>query len=286
MNNDYLIRSATSSTPEDLFAELFTQVFGIEKVPLLASEFPVDDIYGGSRYIDFALRTLDERVAFEIDGLTWHVPDAERIAKYEDDLLKQNSLVHQGWRVFRWTDRQIAEEPEQVTEQLALFLERIPGLLAFDDFLPRQHGQVLELRPHQEEALEALARLRAEGNTIALLTHAQGAGKTVTALADARRIGGRTLFVVHTRDLVHQAADQLHKHWPEVTTGLFMDDDHDTESHNLVGTVQSLARHLSRFAPDDFDYLIVDEAHHATADSYQRLLRYFHPRFTLGLTHA
>ena len=277
-------RSASSSVPEDLFAELFTQVFGIEKVSLLTPEFPVEDIYGSSRFVDFALRTLDERVAFEIDGLIWHVPDADRISKYEDDLLKQNSLVHQGWRIFRWTDRQIASEPEQVKEQLALFLERIPGLLAFDDFLPRQHGQVLELRPHQEEALEALARLRAEGNTIALLTHAQGAGKTVTSLADARRIGGRTLFVVHTRDLVHQAAEQFRKLWPQVTTGLFVDEDRDTESHNLVGTVQSLARHLGQFAPEHFDYLIVDEAHHATADSYQKLLRYFHPRFTLGLT--
>ena len=92
------------------------------------------------------------------------------------------------------------------------------------------------------------------------------------------------MFVVHTRDLVLQTVEQFRKLWPEVTTGLFMDDTHDAESHNLVGTVQSLARHLGRFVPEDFDYLVVDEAHHATADSYQKLLRYFHPRFTLGLT--
>jgi hypothetical protein len=89
-------RSATSSTPEDLFAELFTQVFGIENTRLLVPEFPVEDIYGGSRYVDFALKTIDERVAFEIDGLMWHVPDAARITEYEDSLLRQNSLIHQG----------------------------------------------------------------------------------------------------------------------------------------------------------------------------------------------
>src|SRR6516162_7855129 len=131
-------RSTTSSRPEDLFVELFTQVFGVENVRLLTPELAVEDIYGGCRFIDFALRTVDERVAFEIDGLTWHVPDAERIAEYEDQLLRQNSLVHQGWRVFRWTDRQIADDPERVKEQLALFLESLPGLLSFDDFLPRQ----------------------------------------------------------------------------------------------------------------------------------------------------
>src|SRR5437764_8025498 len=131
MENSHSPRSQTSTTPEDLFAELFAQVFGVEHARLLTPQFPVEDIYGRSRYIDFALRTTDERVAFEIDGLTWHVPDSERIADYEDGLLRQNSLVHQGWRVFRWTDRQIADDPEQVKEQLVLFLERIPGLLAF-----------------------------------------------------------------------------------------------------------------------------------------------------------
>jgi superfamily II DNA or RNA helicase len=129
-----------------------------------------------------------------------------------------------------------------------------------------------------------LERLRVDGNTIALVTHAQGSGKTVTSITDARRIGGRTLFVAHTRELVLQARSQFVKLWPDVTTGLFLDETRETEEHNLVGTVQSLTRHLILFAPEDFDYLIIDEAHHATAESYQKLLRYFRPKFTLGLT--
>jgi superfamily II DNA or RNA helicase len=237
--------------------------------------------------VDFALKTVDGRVAFEVDGLMWHVPDtsdAERVDQYEDQLLRQNSLVHEGWRVFRWTDRQIAQEPEKVKEELALFLERVPGLLAFEDFLPKQHGEVIELRPHQEEALESLERLRSQGNTIALVTHAQGAGKTVTAITDAHRFGGRTLFIAHTRELVLQARDQFNRLCPEAETGLFIDDTRDTDAQHVVGTVQSLSRNLNQFRSGDFDYLIVDEAHHATGDSYQRILRYFQPRFTLGLT--
>jgi superfamily II DNA or RNA helicase len=277
-------RSATSSTPEDLFAELFAQVFGVEHAAKLAPQYPVEDIYGGSRFVDFALRTVDECVAFEIDGLAWHVPVAESIDQYEDQLLRQNSLVHQGWRVFRWTDRQVSDDTENVKEQLALFLERVPGLLSFDDFLPKQHGQVLELRPHQDEAIQALEQLRLEGNTIALLTHAQGAGKTVTAITDARNLGGRTLFLAHTRELVFQARDQFRKVWDGATTGLFLDESRETDKDNIAGTVQSVSRSLTQFLPEDFDYLIIDEAHHATAESYQKVLRYFRPKFTLGLT--
>jgi superfamily II DNA or RNA helicase len=263
---------------------LFVQAFGLEKAQLLFPEYPVEDIDGGARYIDYALRTTDEKVAFEIDGLQWHHPDAVSIAKYEDDLLRQNSLIHEGWRVFRWTDRQIAREPERIKEQLYLFLQRIPGLLAFDEFLPRQRGEVLELKPHQEEAHAALARLREEGKTIALLPHAQGAGKTVTAILDAKRLGGRTLFVVHTRDLVTQAYEKFRELWPEETTGLFFEGVHDTDAHNLVASVQSLSKHLSDFAPDAFSYLIIDEAHHARAETYGRVLKYFNTRFILGLT--
>ena len=52
-----------------MFAELFTQVFGVEKTQFLTPQFAVTDIYHGSRFVDFALRTRDERIAFEIDGL-------------------------------------------------------------------------------------------------------------------------------------------------------------------------------------------------------------------------
>ena len=178
-------RQALSSGPEDIFVDLFVQVFGLEQVQKLTHDYPAEDIYGGGRFIDFALRTVDEKIAFEIDGLTWHLPGAVSVEKFEDDLLRQNSLVHQNWRVFRWSDRQLQEDPERVKEELALFLERISGIFSFDDFLPQQLGDLidLELRPHQEEALATLAAMRAEHKTIALLTHAQGTGKTIVAIA-------------------------------------------------------------------------------------------------------
>ena len=277
-------RQATATAPEDIFVELFAQVFGIERVQMLVHEYPVEDIYGGGRYVDYALQTADVKIAFEIDGLAWHLPNAVPVEKFEDDLLRQNSLVHQGWRVFRWTDREIALQPERVKDELGLFLERVSNFVTLDDFLPHQLGGILELRPHQDEALASLTSMRDEGKTIALLTHATGTGKTVVALSDAKRLGGRTLFLAHTQPLVQQAYDKFVELWPEVDTGRFFSPFRESDSRNVVGSIQSVSRHLSDFSPTSFDYLIIDEAHHATSQTYRRVLGYFQPRFVLGLT--
>jgi superfamily II DNA or RNA helicase len=277
-------RQGIASAPEDVFVELFAQVFGLEKVQMLAHEYPVEDIHGGGRSIDYALRTADEKIALEIDGLTWHLPGVITVEKHEDDLLRQNSLVHQGWRVFRWTDRELLNEPDRVKEQLALFLESIPGLLSFDDFLPKQSGEVFELREYQKDALDSLEQMRQDGKTIALLTHAQGAGKTVVAISDAKRLRGRTLFVAHRRELVTQAYDKLRELWPEASTGLFMGDVRDREEQNIVASIQSISEHLNDFPAAAFQYLVIDEAHHAAAKTYKQVLGYFRPRFVLGLT--
>jgi len=277
-------RQGISSAPEDLFVELFAQVCGIEKVQLLVHDYPVEDIYGRGRFVDYALQTADEKIAFEIDGLTWHFPGAITLEKFEDDLLRQNSLVHKSWRVFRWTDRELAQEPERVKQQLELFLERVSGFVSFDEFLPQQLGEVVELRPHQEEAMASLAKMRTEGKTISLLTHATGTGKTVVAISDAKRLGGRTLFLAHTRPLVQQAYDKFLELWPEASAGLHMGASREPEAHNVIGSIQTVSGHLDDFPPTAFDYLVIDEAHHAASRIYRRVLGYFRPKFVLGLT--
>src|SRR5262249_57218462 len=124
-----------------------------------------------------------------------------------------------------------------------LLWELLPGRLCFDDLFPRQAGEILQLREHQEDALKALERMRSEGKTIALLEHATGAGKTVTAIADARRLGGRTLWLVHRRDLVTQTAREFQRLWPEAETGLYYGGTHETDTDQLVAAIHSMTAH-------------------------------------------
>lgn len=290
MSQGVAARELQASGPEDQFVEIFAQVFGLEKAQLLVHEYPFRDIYDNGRFIDYALRTIDEQIAFEIDGLQWHHPEAVSFTSYEDSIVRQNSLIHLGWKVFRWTDRQIRQEPDRVKEELLHFLERLSGLISFDDFMPRQQGDVLELpddlelRPHQEQALRSLERLRSDGKTIGLLYHAQGAGKTHVAVLDAKRVGGRTLFLAHRRELIHQARDRFKELWPEAAVSVFGRGGSEGDTFNVVGSIQKIARELKDFSPETFAYLVIDEAHHAAAATYRRVLAYFRPRFVLGLT--
>lgn len=279
----------SGSAAEDLFIDLFSETFGAEKAGYLYSQYPFFDIYQNSRYADFLLENGGRKVAIEIDDETSHNKSLVSSNKFYDDLLKQNSMIYLGWDVYRWAVRQMQIQPEAVKDELRVFLGSQPRFREIEDYLPTQRGKTLdgahlELKQHQQEALDALQAMRDRHETIALLYHATGTGKTVTAVMDAKRCGGRTLFLAHTQELVNQAADTFGTLWPEVTVGRYMESIKEPEAHVVCGSVQSVALHLEDFREDAFSYLIVDEAHHAAADTYQKILAYFHPAFTLGLT--
>lgn len=281
--------SASGSAAEDLFIDLFSEAFGAERAGYLYSQYHFYDIYQNSRYADFVLENGTRRVAFEIDDETSHNKTLVASNKFYDDLLKQNSMVYLGWDVYRWAVRQMQTQPEAVKDELRVFLGSHPQFRKIEDYLPPQRGKALdgtklELKGHQKEALEDLKQMRDRSETIALLYHATGTGKTVTAVMDAKRCGGRVLFLAHTEELVDQAAKTFRELWPSVTVGCYMEIIKHPNYHVVCGSVQSVALHLDAFKDDDFDYLIVDEAHHAAADTYQRILSYFKPAFTLGLT--
>lgn len=279
----------SGSAAEDLFIDLFSETFGAEKAGYLYSQYPFYDIYQNSRYADFLLENGGRKVAIEIDDETSHNKSLVSSNKFYDDLLKQNSMIYLGWDVYRWAVRQMQIQPEAVKDELRVFLGSQPRFKEIEDYLPTQRGKTLdgahlELKQHQREALDALQAMRDRHETIALLYHATGTGKTVTAVMDAKRCGGRTLFLAHTQELINQAADTFRRLWPEVTVGRYMEAIKEPDTHVVCGSVQSVALHLEDFREDAFSYLIVDEAHHAAADTYQKILAYFHPAFTLGLT--
>ncbi|MBR0514954.1 MAG: DEAD/DEAH box helicase family protein [Clostridia bacterium] len=277
------IKTSGNSGAEDRFIELFCDTFGAEKGQYVYLQYPTVDIYGGHRFIDFALKMPDGRIAIEVDGNTWHDPGSVSQDKYHDDLLKQNSMVFDGWKVYRWTSAQIDRNPERVKDELVTFLGQNPLFQYIEDAMPVQSGKAFALMDHQEEALQNLLKMR-ETDSIALLYHATGTGKTVTAVTDAKRFGKRTLFLAHRHELVEQALNTFRNIWPEVTAGVYEGSTRQKDAYVVCGSIQSVSQNLEDFSPDDFAYMIIDECHHGTAETYRKVMSYFRPEFTLGLT--
>lgn len=143
--------------------------------------------------------------------------------------------------------------------------------------------------PHaiQRAALAALEQTREDGFTAGLVVLATGLGKTWLAAFDSDRAEfQRILFVAHREEILNQAVETFRRVRPGGRIGRLSSEHQDTGADLLFASIQTLGRahHLSRFRPRDFDYIVVDEFHHAAAATYRRVIDYFQPKFLLGLT--
>ncbi len=142
--------------------------------------------------------------------------------------------------------------------------------------------------PVQAEALVALEATRLAGYTRGLVVMATGLGKTYLAAFDSERLQARrVLFVAHREEILLQAEASFQRVRPSARIGWYGGGRKDFEGVDLVfASIQTLGRaeHLALFEPGHFDYVVVDEFHHAAAPIYRRLLQHFRPRFLLGLT--
>lgn len=140
----------------------------------------------------------------------------------------------------------------------------------------------------QVAALNNIARLRKEGKDRALLISATGTGKTFLSAFDVRAVNPkRCLFIVHRGLIARNALKSFRQIIDSnITMGLYTSGVKNTDADYLFATVQTLNQeeNLHAFAPDEFEYIIVDEAHRAGANTYQKILKYFRPKFLLGMT--
>ena len=139
----------------------------------------------------------------------------------------------------------------------------------------------------QIEALAGIEALRLQGKNKGLLISATGTGKTYLSAFDVKRMQPkRFLFVVH-REII---ADEARKSFarvlgPEVKMGMYTGGNKTDEPY-LFATVQTIAReeNLRCFEKNEFDYIVIDEAHRSGAATYKKILDHFEPKFLLGMT--
>jgi superfamily II DNA or RNA helicase/HKD family nuclease len=147
----------------------------------------------------------------------------------------------------------------------------------------------------QREALAALRQTRERGNRAGLVVLATGLGKTWLSAFDSVAFARETktdlasqrlLFVAHREEILDQALATYRRIRPGSVMGKFTGLAKDGDATVLFASIQTLSKpqHLQRFSTEHFAYIVVDEFHHAAADTYRRLLEHFRPGFLLGLT--
>lgn len=182
----------------------------------------------------------------------------------DEEFLKAYELIYsKKQELYRLTDQQYKENVIDVNEKV------YPNLM-------------------QVTALQNLDDLRKEGQKRALLISATGTGKTYLSAFDVNAFDAKKfLFVIH-REQIAKAALKSFKRvvGNDVSMAIFSGNAKDYDADYLFATIQSLSKDdvLSKFAPDAFDYVVIDEAHRSGAATYQKVINYFKPKFLLGMT--
>ena len=160
--------------------------------------------------------------------------------------------------------------------------------IAKSDEIPSIEKYRLKPNNMQVGFITNLKKIVESGEERALLISATGTGKTYASAFAMRELGfKRVLFLVHRGQLARQTKKSYEKVFAKtVSMGLVGAGYREYGCDYVFATVQTLNRdtHLLEYAPDEFDCIILDEAHHTSADTYQKVINYFKPRLWLGMT--
>jgi len=171
---------------------------------------------------------------------------------------------------------------KQYTEHLKYAIEQWDM-----DFFDPNSKQMIRPNLMQRQALKEISRYRSMNVSKALVVAATGSGKTYLAAFDALNFQAKKLlFIVH-KDMILEAALQTFSHvfGTSRTYGMYTGQKKaDLTADFLFASNIIMASNLDLFDPKEFDYIVIDEVHHAAADTYRKIIAYFKPQFLLGLT--
>ena len=196
------------------------------------------------------------------------------------------------WNTTEYTKpyAEFIEEYRRKYEEKQLFNKMVAEQkkIAKSEAVPSVEAYKLQPNSMQRAFIYNLLELRNKGVDKALLISATGTGKTYASAFAMRELGfKRVLFLVHRNQIAKQAKASFERVFgSRIKTGLVSGIKHDYEADFVFATVQTLSKqeNLERFPRDYFDACIYDEAHHTSAGSYKKVMDYFTPEFTLGMT--
>lgn len=236
-------------------------------------------------------------------GVEWNLSISDCPGVYEDGLDQFSKLMYheQTIEVNHETIKLYEDRYEQFhqsnpnlvrtwskREEVELMLRNKEEELTSIDIIKdgsNSYGEEVKPRFAQPEALRELETTLEEGYKSALVVMATGLGKTYLAAFFAKKFK-RVLFVAHREEILYQAKKSFEHVLGDKTFGIYNGKQKEGQADYIFASIftLSLKHHIEVFSPDEFDLIVIDEFHHAAANSYQRILDYFKPNFLLGIT--
>lgn len=171
-------------------------------------------------------------------------------------------------------------------ERINLYVQKLNFVIERWDMDYDMAEQTLKPNLMQRKALKELNRVRAMGVNRALIVSATGSGKTYLAAFDALNFNpNKLLYVVHEGSILKKSMESFEAVFGGLKTcGQYTGEAKDLDADFIFSTNVSMCNSLELFDKHEFDYIIIDECHHAVAETYKRIIEYFEPEFLLGLT--
>ncbi|MDY7029381.1 MAG: DEAD/DEAH box helicase family protein, partial [Spirochaetota bacterium] len=194
-----------------------------------------------------------------------------------------------------WTDESFVPDEDFFT-RYGQNRRRYPISAADDaaEAAPRRLEPIIRPNSFQEEALSQLQAFREDKIDRALVVAATGSGKTYLAALDFKQSGyPRALFLAHRGHILNNARQSFNNIIGSTAGSILLSGDTPRNKRRpmpyvraVFAMVQTLSQEevLSVYPEDFFDYIVVDEFHHAEAPTYRRIIDHFSPRFMVGLT--
>ncbi len=265
--------SGAVSPLEFLFEKDFGNVYGLDALKYLHKEYGISDDKGNNFFLDYYVHTKDGDIAVEENGISYHHPQIIGKEQYRKQLNKQNTCVKWGIKLYRFSSEDCLFT-ERIEDDIVTYFGKDPNNFYNDGITVERK---FKLYDHQVATLEDIEESRKSGIKTFLVVYPTGSGKSKIVEEDmaifARGFKDfKALILAPNINIVSDWYKRLAQSLPHLLNNI------------TVSTYAYAYQHYREYASDYFNYIVIDEAHHAVAPMLKRLIQYFDADFMIGLT--